>query len=231
METSGFDRRTIATQWRDCVRISREEVFGAADEKCTPRHLLDDAAVMFAGYVGVDWRPADGLLLLAINPGGGGDAYEHRTPEDREFIPVLRRFKEARGSEVLESFERVNLAFVRIVKGWSIWNILDATLHAAGVELKEVAYMNIVPYRTRNNTEPPVAARERGWKQIVEPSLHHLAPRAIVAIGKRAGRVVDRWYTGGQAVYCVPRTNGDRYVSVDAESELERMRSELRSTH
>ena len=165
MKKGELDRRTIADHWRSCVRISREEVFGSDDGKHAPRHLQDDAATMFAGYVGVDWKPAVGLLLLAINPGGGGDAYESRTSEDQKFIPLLTRFKETEPSEVLESFELVNRAFMRIVKGWGIWKILDPTLNAAGVALEDVAYLNIVPYRTRNNQMPPAAARERAWKE------------------------------------------------------------------
>ena len=46
MKASEFDRMPIAGHWRDCVRISREEVFGSADEKYAPRHLQDDAATI-----------------------------------------------------------------------------------------------------------------------------------------------------------------------------------------
>lgn len=59
--------------------------------------------------------------------------------------------------------------------------------------------------------------------------LELLAPRAIVAMGKKAGDIMNRRYTGGRPVYCVPRTNGDRYVSDAAKSVHERMKSELRS--
>lgn len=95
--------------------------------------------------------------------------------------------------------------------------------------MKDVAYMNIVPYRTRGNKKPPAAAIGRAWKRIVEPSLDLLAPRAVVTMGKKAGDVMDRWYAGNRPKYCVPRTNGDRYLSAKAKSELERMNSELRS--
>ena len=223
------NRREIAECWQDHVRISRKEIFGSADEECTPKHLSDDAATMFAGYIGADYRPGVGLLLLAINPGGGGDAYKYRTAEDHVFIPLLTNLKQARPSELLESFESVNTAFMHIVMGWKIWTILEPTLDAAGVAIGDVAYMNIVPYRTRGNKMPPAAARERAWKKIVEPSLDFLAPRAIVAMGKKAGDVMNRWYAGDRPVYCVPRTNGDRYVSDAAKSVHERMKSELRS--
>ena len=46
---------------------------------------------------------------------------------------------------------------------------------------------------------------------------------------KKAGDVMDRWYAGNRPKYFVPRTNGDRYLSAKAKSELDRMNSELRS--
>ena len=213
LPTPSCNRREIAERWHDNVGISRKEIFGSADEKCMPKHLRDDAATMFAGYVGTDYRPGSGLLLLAINPGGGGYAYESRTAEDHKFLPLLMEFKQAEPSELMESFERVNVAFMRIVRGWNIWTILDPTLKAAGVAIEDVAYMNIVPYRTRGNVMPPAATRKRAWARIVQPSVDLLAPRAIIAMGKKAGGVVKRWYAGALPVYCVPRTNGDPYVS------------------
>ena len=224
------DRGEIAERWRDCAHISRKEIFGFADEKCAPKHLLDDAATMFVGYVGASYQPGVGVVLLAINPGGGGDTYESRTVEDQMFYPLLMNAKKAAGpSEVLESFERVNMAFIHVVKRWNLWRILKPTLEAAGTMINEIAYMNIVPYRTRNNNKPPVVATERSWKRIVEPSLDLLAPRAIVALGKKAGGHVNRWYAGDRPTYCVPRTIGDSWVCDEAKAVHERMKSELRS--
>ena len=224
------NRMEIARHWQDCARVSRRDVFGSFDEKYVPVHLPDDASTMFTGYVGLDYKPGAGIVLLGKNPGGGGNGYTSRTAEDQVFYPLLMRLKTAEHSEILESFEDMNMAFMRIVRGWNLWRILNPTLVSAGVTIEEISYMNVIPYRTRQNAWPPVAARKRAWQRVVKPSLDLLAPKAIIALGKTgAGDVLNRYYAGDGLVYCVPRTNGDGYVSSEATAELDRTRSELRA--
>ena len=163
-----------------------------------------------------------------MNPGGGGDAYRNRTAADEVFVPLLADFRAADRHEVVEAFELINDAFVRIVKGWNLWRILSPTLEAACFPIDEIVFINIVPYRTRNDGMPPVAARKTAWDRIVAPSLDLLMPRAVIAMGKKAGHVVERFHSGREPVYCVPRTNGDRYVSEEADRVHQKMRRELR---
>ena len=220
-------REKLSHLWWDCVHVSRRDIFGVADSNYTPKHLLADAATMFAGYVGTNYEPGVGIVLLAVNPGGGGDAYRTRTPEDEVFAPLLAEFKAADHPGVMESFERIMATFPRMVEGWNLQRILRPTLEAAGVTIEEVAFMNVVPYRTRNDRLPPVAAARTAWQRIVDPCLRILAPRAVVAMGKKAGNLVDKLHSGREPVYCVPRTIGDRYVSDEARQVHERMRREL----
>ena len=184
-------RREICKLWHDSVQIEREVIFGPCDAKYRPLHLADDANTMFAGFVGRRYRSGAGILLLAINPGGGGDAYRSRTGEDEHFYPLLRAFKRATPEHALEAFERVNDTFAEIVSHWNVWKIIKPTLKAAGKALDEVAFMNLVPYRTRADKTPPVAARRTAVKRIVEPTIDLLVPRAIVALGKKAGKIQD----------------------------------------
>jgi hypothetical protein len=181
---------------------------------------------MFSGYVGLNYVLGQGLLLLAINPGGGGDAYTCRIPEDEVFYPLLAQFKSATPTNVVTSFEQVNEAFARIVQSWNLWRILEPTLRAAGRRLEEVAYMNVVPYRTRGDKMPPIAARRTAWNLIVDPTIRLLAPRAIITLGKKAGSVVESLYSDDISTYCVPRTIGDTYISNEALT----VHSQLRAT-
>jgi hypothetical protein len=228
-EPNVADRLDLAKHFHVVVKIPRERIFGSADEGCRPINLPDDAKTMFAGYVGEQFTPGHGLLLLAINPGGGGDKYVRRTPEDEIFYPLLAAFKAAAPSQILESFERINGAFPPIVRGWNLWRILGPTLNAAGRSLDEVAYMNVVPYRTRGDKLPPTAARRAAWDLIVKPTLGVLKPRAIVTLGKKAESVITALSSSTTRVqrFCVPRTIGDSYVSPEAESEFARMRLQL----
>ncbi len=220
-------RETLASHFHDLVQISRNDIFGTSDVKCSPINLPIDTGTMFAGYVGERYEPGRGLLLLAINPGGGGDKYTKRTPEDEVFFPLLIDFKSTKGAGVQKAFERVNESFVPIVKRWNLWGILEPTLEAAGKTIEDVAYMNVVPYRTRGDRMPPTAARKAAWNLIVEPTLAILKPWAVVTLGKKAGEVVDKLYTSERHLYCVPRTIGDSWISEEALAVHERMRSAL----
>lgn len=182
---------------------------------------------MFSGYVGADYEAGRGLLLVAINPGGGGDAYNRRIPEDEILYPVLAAFKNATAQEVLRRFEEVNEAFARVVRNWNLWRILAPTLEAAGMQLSEVAYINVVPYRTREDKMPPARARAVGWELVVRPTLRLLRPRAIVTLGKKAGSVVEPFVPADISMFCVPRTIGDSYVSEEARAIHARMSAEL----
>jgi hypothetical protein len=208
--------------------VPRHDIFGAADAKCLPLNLRSDAETMFAGYVGSGFECDRGILLLAINPGGGRDAYTMRTPEDESFYPLLQTFKAADSRGIVDAFEQINRAFPPIVRAWNLWRILGPTLAAASRSLEQIAYMNIVPYRTRGDRPPPVPACRAAWLRLVVPTLQVLRPRAIVTLGKKAGSVIERFHSGGMHVYCVPRTIGDTRISDEARAVHERMYRELR---
>ncbi|MNW02048.1 hypothetical protein D3C71_1977770 [compost metagenome] len=87
--------------------------------------------------------------------------------------------------------------------------------------------MNVVPYRTRQDKMPPVAARKEAWQRIIEPTLELLKPSAVVTLGKKAGLVVEMLYSGERYLYCVPRTIGDSWVSEDALVVHRKMRNDL----
>jgi hypothetical protein len=220
-------RESLATHFHGLVQISRTEIFGVDNEKYMPLHLPDDAGTMFAGYVGQEYKPASGILVLAINPGGGGDSYTSRPPEDERFYPHLMEFKRGPATAALKGFERINQAFASIVRDWNMWRILEPTIDAAGCSIEEVAYMNVVPYRTRENKMPPVSARRKAWDLVVGPTLDVLEPRAILTLGKKAGSVVETLYMGNLRHYCIPRTIGDSWVSDDAVKMHRIMREEL----
>lgn len=217
-------RQRIAEQFKENTNVSRMQVFGHLNEKYLPVNLPDDSEVMFAGYVGSRYRPG-GCVVFAINPGGGGDAYTKRIPEDEIFYPTLYALKEAGPAEVEDSFELVNSTFEPIVQRWNLWRILGPTIEAAGYDLNQVAYLNAVPYRTRGDKKPPVHAQREGWNLVTRPNLDMLKPNKIVALGKKVGSVLDKFYDGSAEMYCIPRTIGDSYISDEAEKVLESLRA------
>lgn len=206
--------------FRRNARVGRHEIFGSDDP--IPLNLQEDARTMFAGYVGPGYRPG-GVVLLAVNPGGGGDAYARRTPEDERFFPLLKAFRDCGEEEAEALFARINEEFASVLPRWNLWRILKPTLDAAGVGLSEVAYLNAVPYRTRGDAMPKAHARDAAWRLVTGPTLEALRPGLLVALGKKAGDIMARLHRGEARTECVPRTIGDSYVSDDAKAVLERI--------
>ncbi|AKI03198.1 uracil DNA glycosylase superfamily protein [Hoeflea sp. IMCC20628] len=220
-------RCSLARHFHDLTQITRSEIFGDTDAQLRPINLTSDSAIMFSGYVGSGYEVNKGILLLGINPGGGGDAYEKRSLEDELFYPLLKDFRGSSEKSALDDFELINKEFATIVKGWNLWRILEPTLSAAGATIDDVAYMNIVPYRTRDDKFPPSLVRKTAWEYIVAPTLKIISPRAVIALGKKAGSIVDTQLRGRQHVYCVPRTIGDSYISEQARLVLSDIRKDF----
>jgi hypothetical protein len=216
-----FDRDHLARVFHGHAQITREQIFGPNDP--IPLHLRDDAAVMFAGYVGRRYR-AGAPVLLAINPGGGGDAYRNRTAEDERLYPLLHEFRVTVGDSVPRLFEEINATFADIVSHWNLMRILAPVIGAAGAALDEVAYLNAVPYRTRGDKVPSVYAKGQAWRSIVRPTLSALRPGFVIALGKKAGDVLDRFHLNDAPSFVVPRTIGDSYLSDEACAVIERIR-------
>lgn len=218
-------RADIAKHLHACTQVTRAEIFGAAldDAKYKPLQYADDAAVMFAGYIGPAYA-TDGIVFIAFNPGGGGERHH---PGDDRFYALLREFRAASRQQVVTKFDAINAAFTSIVQRWPMWRIFQPTLAAFGVPLREVCYFNAVPYRTRENKEPPVAAKQTAWQELVAPALAILQPSIVVALGVAAGKIIHRFNEHDAKVYVVPRTIGDTYVSERAETVLAGIRREF----
>ena len=217
---SNSDR--YADFFRRCTLVARADIFGTNDP--IPKHLQDDAHTMFAGYVGPRYRPG-GTVIMAVNPGGGGDAYVRRTAQDEIFFPLLQAYKSSSGDQAALAFERINGRFANsILPNWNLWRIFGPVLDAAGAELDDIAFLNAVPYRTRGDREPAAAARAAAWRLGAGPTRDVLRPRLVIALGKKVHHIIERHHKGPARVICVPRTIGDTYISAEAGEALEAIR-------
>lgn len=220
-------RSHVAVQLHKNMQVGRPAIFGDNDPK--PINLIDDAETMFPGAVGPNYRPG-GVVLLAINPGGGGDAYRTRTPLDEQFYPLLMQARDAEGVESFDAIQAFGSAFFQVLPGWNINRIISPCIDAAGVALDETAYLNAVPYRTREDREPTVGAKRQAWNLVTMPLLEVLQPGIVIALGKKAGSVLSRFYDGPAKAFVVPRTIGDSYVSEAAQEVLGDIQA-YRKTH
>ena len=217
-----YDRLLVAKQFHANVHVCRETIFGSADP--IPLNLSSDAKTMFAGYVGSEYKPG-GIILLAINPGGGGDSYTQRSAEDQSLYPLLTAFKEADEETCLEEFEAINSVLEKAIRSWNLRRIMGPVLAAVGASLSSICYMNAVPYRTRGDKEPNVMAKSAAWQHVMAPTLDVLRPGMVIALGKKAGSCIERFYTGSAKIWVVPRTIGDSRISPEAQEVLRQIQS------
>jgi len=214
---------SLATAFHRAAQVTRAALYGTQTDSQLPLHLQSDARVPFLGFCGPRYRRG-GPVLLAINPGGGGDAYASRTPQDCELIPLLEAFVRANPAELPEAFERMCASYSAHAQTWNLWRILRPTLEACGTPVEEVCYLNLFPYRTAKDARPASRALTAAWTQVVAPLLQALQPSRLVALGKKSGGVAERFHREPPPLFVVPRTIGDTYVSEDAQRVLAAIR-------
>jgi hypothetical protein len=215
----------VAEQMHRATGISREQIFGVAEPQSRPLNLQGDAALMFPGYVGEAYQPG-GPVLVAINPGGGGDGYAERSSADEEFYPILEAFHRSTTDTLREHFRAMNDGWVRSMRTWNLRRIIDPVLGALDCEVEQVAFLNAVPYRTRENRAPSVFARRQAWMLVTRPLLDVLQPGVLVALGQKAGDVLLEHYRGAAPTFTVQRSNGDNYVTPKAHAALVEIRNQ-----
>lgn len=216
-------RSRLAQTSRKLVAISRAEIFGTAEPQSRPVNLEADAALMFPGYVGSRYEPG-GAVLLAINPGGGEAAYKERTPADERFYPLMEAFQWCTPDALLARYEAMNAGWASSMRTWNLRRIVEPVLDALDCTVERVAVLNAVPYRTREDRLPSAYARRQAWARVTEPLLQVLEPGIIVALGQKAGDVLDRQYREMARTFTVQRSNGDTYLTPKAREVLARIR-------
>ena len=214
---NGF-RKNIAALFHKCMLIERGEIF-VEDDPIPINPFRRNATVMWPGVVGPGYRTG-GLLMIGINPGGGRDSYNKARHGENDLYPVLHQLKKCPAEEVYDMFESCNQVSMRVQREWNIWKLIYEIIIATDLPSDGYAYLNAVPYRTRNDKPPSTKVIQRSWERIVTPQLELMEPGTIVALGKKAGRVLERFYEGNAKTFVIPRTNGDRYLSPKGEQVL-----------
>ena len=87
-----LDREQVAKAYQTALRVSRAQFFEV--NTSLPVSLTDSAHIPYLGWVGKNYR--GGTVLIAKNPGGGGDSQVETTELDAR---VIARLKALRDSE------------------------------------------------------------------------------------------------------------------------------------
>lgn len=215
---------TIADTFYATANLRRADVF--TDDRLTPTSCVEDAHTAAPGWVGPDWAPG-GTLLVGINPGGGGDEYR-MNPHDAELYGLIRKLRNASGQAAISAaLVHLSAAWISIQATHSIRRVISAILESIGQNERQAAFMNVLPFRTRENKPARKEELRRAWEIATGPQVAALRPRRIVALGCKA---YDALIAAGadreHNVILLKRAIGDSVITEHAKGVLAQLRTE-----
>ncbi|AVA13731.1 MAG: hypothetical protein WA935_14845 [Sphingopyxis granuli] len=207
------------------ARLKRQEVFD--DERLMPQTSVDDAMQAAPGWVGSSWD--GGTLLVGINPGGGGDNYRGN-PSDKALYDACRRLKEARSvSDQKEAMGALSSLWMQTQRTHNIWRIISKIIDATGERESDIAFMNILPFRTRQDVQPRRGEIGRVWRMTTQPAISALRPARIIALGAKAYKVLDaQLSTRSWQIIEFKRRIGDTSIHPEATIVLRQLQAGIR---
>jgi len=103
-------------------------------------------------------------------------------------MPALHHF--ASDASVV-SFIEAQKAYKSVCQSWSVWQRHCSEVIGAGkLSLEEVAYSNALPWRTASESNFDDAVGTKAAKNYVYPLIEELQPRVIIAMGKKAAKIL-----------------------------------------
>lgn len=208
----------IIDSFHKVAQLRRENLF--PDHRLMPITHREDANTAAPGWVGHDYKLGS-IVLLGINPGGGGDAYRGN-PTDSALYGRLRAFRDAPPQDRDTAFTALNETWMSVQQTHSLWRVISAVLAATGLRSSQVAFLNILPFRTREDKAAPSAVMANAWRLAVQPQIRALAPKAIVTLGFKAADALERLASPGSVprVFRLKRARGDTRVTDEAHATL-----------
>ena len=210
----------VVDAFHNTAALSRADLF--PDGKLRPITAISDAEIAAPGWVGSDWK--SGTLLVAINPGGGGDKYR-RNPTDDELYATFRAFRAAQDfNERAKSLDKLSRTYMRVQQGHNIWRIVRPISEATGECIDELAFINILPFRTREDCLPSRPVMQNSWSKSAERQIRALKPTRIIALGRKAWDVMTRFELPTDAeLILFKRGIGDTYIPDESKAVLTKL--------
>ena len=158
------------------------------------------------GYMGARYRPG-GLVFVSMNPGAGPQ--DGLGADDLRQYAALERLRNCDEGAALAPFDELTHVLADVMPGWKIHrNFVAPVLCAAGVDFSQVAYVNLLKWRT-SASSGLARLYELSWQDHTRDQLGLLAPSRVIAIGSDAGRAFQRHATACVDFDFIPRAIGN----------------------
>jgi len=171
------------------LKLGRAAFLGGANvdlpQGRAPLIAKDDLIPQF-GYVGTQFLQSR-VLLLGINPGNGNNA--SRSRQDQTMMPALHKFADNLSPV---AFLEAQNAYKSVCQSWPVWRRHCSEVIGAGrLSLEDIAYANALPWRTGSESNFDDAIGKKAATQYAYPLIEELQPRVIIAMGKKAARILS----------------------------------------
>ena len=215
----------IVSAFHRTVRLQRDEVF--EDDRLMPQRSIADAQIAAPGWVGRDWQPG-GALLVAINPAGGGDSYRIN-PTDAPLYDFARAFRAADGLESQSAALRAfSDTYLQVQSTHSIIRVMTAVMAATGETFQSSAFLNMLPFRTRENKSARRSEVRNAWDKGTSHQVRALAPARIVALGCKAyDALLAADAHHDHKIVLIKRARGDNSIPLHALETLAQLKTEM----
>jgi hypothetical protein len=213
-----FDRERAAKAYQTALRVSRARFF--EENASLPVSLTDSAHTPYLGWVGKNYR--GGTVLIAKNPGGGGDSQVETTALDASVIARLKAMRDSEGSSATPLLDELTDAYHAQLPTIGMGVLLNRVLSRVGETLDSVAFFNACPYRTRNDEKLGARTQKKSRELVAAPLLEVLSPDTIIYLGVEVGREASKTLNA-RWTYVLPRAINDKQLNKDAEPVLAQM--------
>lgn len=204
MEGVTCERTDAARLWRRILHTDPDVLFGMESSRLLNRNWGDRLAQ--PGYVGERYRPG-GLVFVSMNPGAGPQG--GMSADDQRQYGALEHLRDADDLTVSARFDELTDALAEIMPSWKIWqNFVRPVLEGTGQDWSEVAYVNLLKWRTVSSSG---LARlyALSWDHHTREQIERLEPSRVIAIGTGAGRAFKKHYTGLADFDFIPRVRSN----------------------
>ena len=219
-----INRQIVAQLWQARAQLSRQQILGSFDKDLMPVVEQPNARTAIPGSVGRNYQER-GLVIVSVNPAGGRDSYIG-SDHDNAIYGAARALAECTASDLVPVFERLNSAMEAAMPGWGPqWRVIRELLDAVGSDLDTLAYVYLVPFRTRHDEgsrlpRPVLAAgASNGFADIIRV----LRPGHVIAVDRPSEAAVND-LAGVGGFKCTYYTR-----KRDAHAERAKIRDELRA--
>lgn len=190
--------------WWRILNQEPREIFGAEVAKLRNSSWGD--GIPQPGYVGREYE-RNGIAFVSMNPGGSQGDQPGSTDEKQ--LRALRRFGRCAEADAPHAFPEVMRVLEGVMPTWSIYsNFVAPVLQCARLRLSQVAYLNLLKWRTQRG-----AALDRlyelSWKHHTREQFNLLEPGFVIAIGVGAGRKFQQLDSLSTEVHAIPRIHNN----------------------